>query len=425
MRLTRAPTPPLGDDRLTPCARPVKSLALCHPPQVLCLHLKRFQARQDGSLCKLSAFVKFPLEGLDARPLMTQVGASALPGVVAMARNPTAPFPSLWRRRRRTRASPRPTTASLPLCATLASWRVRSYQCRGGEAKGGEDPPTPVLCAHPSAAPAPAAEGHYVAVVRHHVTGEWLLCDDERVSPVSRERVQQMYPYVLFYEHAGSKAREDGDMSAREATWRDTLRPGGAADPCLDVTPMPPAKRRTTGEGGAAEEAHGGAADELPAADSAVLPSDWVGRWRWLADPGPVDTGELVGADGALLLPQRNLTAEAARAWYDPVPAWFRDRALATHGSVGRQLRTWREVMQALVRARSGGWGEWWRAEGPAQLPAHAALGDCRTSARRVSTAANAFEPCCRLATAPWTPRPRPQWGRRGMWWARRGIGSW
>lgn len=185
------------------------------------------------------------------------------------------------------------------------------------------------------------------------MTGEWLFCDDEKVSPVARERVQQMQPYVLFYEHAGSGAGMDGDMGARETMWRDTLRPGGAADPCLDAIPTPPAKRRAKEEAGAAEGG-GGDVAEVPSADSAVLPSDWVGRWRWLADPGPVDTGELVGADGALLLPQQQLTVEAARAWYDPVPAWFRDRALEMHGSVGRQLRTWGEVMEALVRGRSG-----------------------------------------------------------------------
>ncbi|XP_058822207.1 ubiquitin carboxyl-terminal hydrolase 20 [Topomyia yanbarensis] len=110
-------------------------------PEMLCVHLKRF--RHDLSYSsKISSPVHFPLHGLDMRPYLHKDCKSEV--------------------------------TSYDLCAVI---------CHHGTVGG----------------------GHYTSFAKHDPTGKWFEFDDQLVTQVSPEDVQNCEAYVLFYRKNNSK----------------------------------------------------------------------------------------------------------------------------------------------------------------------------------------------------------------------------
>ncbi|XP_062559535.1 ubiquitin carboxyl-terminal hydrolase 20 isoform X2 [Armigeres subalbatus] len=110
-------------------------------PEMLCVHLKRF--RHDLSYSsKISSPVNFPLNGLDMRPYLHKDCKSEV--------------------------------SSYDLCAVI---------CHHGTVGG----------------------GHYTSFAKHDPTGKWFEFDDQLVTQVSPEDVQNCEAYVLFYRKNNSK----------------------------------------------------------------------------------------------------------------------------------------------------------------------------------------------------------------------------
>lgn len=104
-------------------------------PEMLCVHLKRF--RHDLSYSsKISSPVHFPLTGLDMRPYLHKDCRS----------------------------------------------EVSTYDL------------TAVICHHGT-----VGGGHYTCYAKHEPTGNWFEYDDQSVTKVQPETVQNCEPYVLFY----------------------------------------------------------------------------------------------------------------------------------------------------------------------------------------------------------------------------------
>lgn len=104
-------------------------------PEMLCVHLKRF--RHDLSYSsKISSPVHFPLTGLDMRPYLHKECRS----------------------------------------------EVSTYDL------------TAVICHHGT-----VGGGHYTCYAKHEPTGNWFEYDDQLVTKVAAETVQNCEPYVLFY----------------------------------------------------------------------------------------------------------------------------------------------------------------------------------------------------------------------------------
>lgn len=110
-------------------------------PEMLCVHLKRF--RHDLSYSsKISSPVHFPLNGLDMRPYLHKDCKSEV--------------------------------TSYDLCAVI---------CHHGTVGG----------------------GHYTSFAKHDPTGKWFEFDDQLVTQVSPEDVQNCEAYVLFYRKNNAK----------------------------------------------------------------------------------------------------------------------------------------------------------------------------------------------------------------------------
>lgn len=104
-------------------------------PEMLCVHLKRF--RHDLSYSsKISSPVNFPLIGLDMRPYLHKECKS----------------------------------------------KVSTYDL------------TAVICHHGT-----VGGGHYTSFAKHEISGKWFEFDDQLVTEVSPEVVQNCEAYVLFY----------------------------------------------------------------------------------------------------------------------------------------------------------------------------------------------------------------------------------
>lgn len=130
-------------------------------PEMLCVHLKRF--RHDLSYSsKISSPVHFPLVGLDMRPYLHKECKS----------------------------------------------EVSTYDL------------TAVICHHGT-----VGGGHYTSFAKHELTGKWFEFDDQLVTEVSAEVVQNCEAYVLFYRKSNpqmsiirSQAMQLDDMGAEQAS---------------------------------------------------------------------------------------------------------------------------------------------------------------------------------------------------------------
>lgn len=130
-------------------------------PEMLCVHLKRF--RHDLSYSsKISSPVHFPLVGLDMRPYLHKECKS----------------------------------------------EVSTYDL------------TAVICHHGT-----VGGGHYTSFAKHELSGKWFEFDDQLVTEVSAEIVQNCEAYVLFYRKSNpqmsiirSQAMQLEDIGAEHAS---------------------------------------------------------------------------------------------------------------------------------------------------------------------------------------------------------------
>ncbi|XP_021935533.1 ubiquitin carboxyl-terminal hydrolase 20 isoform X3 [Zootermopsis nevadensis] len=120
----------------------VKYSKVLELPEVLCIHLKRFRHELMFS-AKISSYVAFPLEGLDMRPYLHKDCVSQ-----------------------------------------VTSYNLVSVICHHGTAGG----------------------GHYTCYSLNCISEQWFEFDDQYVTQVPPETVQNCEAYVLFYKKCGAAA---------------------------------------------------------------------------------------------------------------------------------------------------------------------------------------------------------------------------
>lgn len=163
-------------------------------PEMLCVHLKRF--RHDLSYSsKISSPVNFPMNGLDMRPYLHKDCKSEV--------------------------------TSYDLCAVI---------CHHGTVGG----------------------GHYTSFAKHEPTGKWFEFDDQLVTQVSPEDVQNCEAYVLFYRKNNSK------MSTIRAQASDLI---SVQEHASDIR--------------------------------FYISRNWLHRFNTFAEPGPIDNWTLLCPHGA------------------------------------------------------------------------------------------------------------------------------
>lgn len=165
-------------------------------PEMLCIHLKRF--RHDLSYSsKISSQVHFPLTGLDMRPYLHKDCRS----------------------------------------------EVSTYDL------------TAVICHHGT-----VGGGHYTCYAKHEPTGNWFEYDDQLVTKVTPETVQNCEPYVLFYRKTNPQMER---LRARAMELVDS-GPPVASDIRFFVS------------------------------------KNWFNRFNTFAEPGPIDNWALLCPHGGL-----------------------------------------------------------------------------------------------------------------------------
>eukprot|EP00794_Sanderia_malayensis_P008895 gene8895-9846_t len=161
-----------------------KKLCLWSLPDVLVIHLKRFQ-QINHFKGKISADVSCPLYGLD-------MGAYVAP---------------------RTKVSPR-------LLRRYASSKKHIYSL----------PPEPVDCIYDLFAACNhigpyITSGHYTANCKNVVNGKWYCFDDSEVTPLSEEQVCTRSAYLLFYQKRNTVSRSvsSSSLSSISSHWSNQL----------------------------------------------------------------------------------------------------------------------------------------------------------------------------------------------------------
>lgn len=163
---------------------------------MLCVHLKRF--RHDLSYSsKISSPVHFPLIGLDMRPYLHKECKS----------------------------------------------EVLTYDL------------TAVICHHGT-----VGGGHYTSLARHELTGKWFEFDDQLVTEVSAEVVQNCEAYVLFYR----KTNPQMSIIRNQAMQLDGIGAEQASDIRFFVS------------------------------------RQWLNKFKTFAEPGPIDNWALLCSHGGL-----------------------------------------------------------------------------------------------------------------------------
>lgn len=163
---------------------------------MLCVHLKRF--RHDLSYSsKISSPVHFPLTGLDMRPYLHKDCKS----------------------------------------------EVSTYDL------------TAVICHHGT-----VGGGHYTSFARHELTGKWFEFDDQLVTEVTPEIVQNCQAYVLFYRKSNPK------MSIIRAHAKELA----------DSNPIQPSDLKF------------------------YVSRQWINRFNTFAEPGPIDNYSILCPHGGL-----------------------------------------------------------------------------------------------------------------------------
>lgn len=119
--------------------------------------------------------------------------------------------------------------------------------------------------------------GHYVAYCRHGGTGQWLEFDDSTVRVVREEEVAGIQAYVLFYSLVDWHARREREE------WLPSIP--------LNTQPS-----------GTEEK------------DGVYISRQWINRWSTIANPGPLDNGELQCPHGEIA-PDREINVNHLVQW--------------------------------------------------------------------------------------------------------------
>uniref|UniRef100_A0A182QQM7 ubiquitinyl hydrolase 1 n=1 Tax=Anopheles farauti TaxID=69004 RepID=A0A182QQM7_9DIPT len=208
---TKAET--LGQDNAWKCPHcqeylpVVKTLGLWSLPDIMVIHLKRFrqqQLRASTQAAKLTNLVKFPLHGFDMTPHLAreQAVAQQLPASQATLErqqgfsDTTSDNWSPWRKIMRSGGNSTQTTHSM-----LAAGG-------GGTGTGRRQPLAAdnrydlyAVCYHQGDT---LETGHYTAACKNPYDGQWYRFDDQRVSHVPNDRVDEEIinneAYLLFYQ---------------------------------------------------------------------------------------------------------------------------------------------------------------------------------------------------------------------------------
>ncbi|KAH8299531.1 hypothetical protein KR044_002449, partial [Drosophila immigrans] len=194
----------------------IKYSRVLNLPEVLCIHLKRF--RHDLSYSsKISSYVYFPLEGFDMRPYLHKDCKSQVP--------------------------------TYNLCSVI---------CHHGTVGG----------------------GHYTCYARNALNGRWYEFDDQFVTEVSPDTVQNCQAYVLFYQ----KHNPQMQMLREEAINLSTANPLYEGDIQFYVT------------------------------------REWLSRLATFSEPGPINNQEMLCPHGGILHSKSALISQIAVPI--PQPLW-------------------------------------------------------------------------------------------------------
>lgn len=194
----------------------IKYSRVLNLPEVLCIHLKRF--RHDLSYSsKISSHVYFPLEGFDMRPYLHKECKSQVP--------------------------------TYNLCSVI---------CHHGTVGG----------------------GHYTCYARNALNGRWYEFDDQFVTEVSPDIVQNCQAYVLFYQ----KNNPQMQMLREEAINLSTANPLYEGDIQFYVT------------------------------------REWLSRLATFSEPGPINNQEMLCPHGGILHSKAALISQIAVPI--PQPLW-------------------------------------------------------------------------------------------------------
>lgn len=169
-------------------------------PEMLCVHLKRF--RHDLSYSsKISSPVIFPLTGLDMRQYLHKDCKS----------------------------------------------KVSTYDLSA------------VICHHGT-----VGSGHYICYAKHSPTDKWFEYDDQTVTQVSPEAVQNCEAYVLFYQ------KSNPQMSHTRAQAQEIISSYSHAYPSSSDIKF-------------------------------FVSKQWINRFNTFAEPGPIDNSSILCQHGSLL----------------------------------------------------------------------------------------------------------------------------
>ncbi|EDW02593.1 GH19806 [Drosophila grimshawi] len=194
----------------------IKYSRVLNLPEVLCIHLKRF--RHDLSYSsKISSHVYFPLEGFDMRPYQHKECKSLVP--------------------------------TYNLCSVI---------CHHGTVGG----------------------GHYTCYARNTLNGRWYEFDDQHVTEVTPDVVQNCQAYVLFYQKHNPQMK----LVREEAINLSTSNPLYEGDIQFYVT------------------------------------REWLSRLATFAEPGPINNQEMLCPHGGILHSKAALISQIAVPI--PQPLW-------------------------------------------------------------------------------------------------------
>lgn len=170
-------------------------------PEMLCVHLKRF--RHDLSYSsKISSPVNFPLSGLDMRQYLHKDCKS----------------------------------------------KVSTYDLNA------------VICHHGT-----VGSGHYICYAKHAKSNRWYEYDDQTVSPVSEDTVQNCEAYVLFYQ----KSNQQMEHIRSQVQEIITRSPCSAYPQQSDI--------------------------------KFFISKQWLNKFNTFAEPGPIDNSNVLCQHGSLL----------------------------------------------------------------------------------------------------------------------------
>uniref|UniRef100_A0A182S755 ubiquitinyl hydrolase 1 n=1 Tax=Anopheles maculatus TaxID=74869 RepID=A0A182S755_9DIPT len=234
---TKAET--LGQDNAWKCPHcqeylpVVKTLGLWSLPDIMVIHLKRFrqqQLRASTQAAKLTNLVKFPLHGFDMTPHLARDPAAALQP------NPSHPSQTSGHQshtldRQQVGGGYTDTDSWSPwrkiMRSAAHSTQTHSMLVGGGGGTGTGRRPLAMdnrydlyaVCYHQGDT---LETGHYTAACKNPYDGQWYRFDDQRVSQVPSDRIDEEIinneAYLLFYQRRKLPPDGSGECSGSSSS---------------------------------------------------------------------------------------------------------------------------------------------------------------------------------------------------------------